>query len=161
MDLPIEGEELVARVKEEAGSLGAAELGEIKRVNFVHVLVMDEPQAALVVECQLVQRRRRTDRTKEGGTLDPFPREQTVPAEERGCNSVAYVQLALPGRTGNIMSLTHRSIKTEDQRVLNRESRVLDSAESSPGARLAGPLSGVMMTGRPRCRTRLAHIALP
>lgn len=88
MDLPIEGEELVARVKEEAGSLGAAELGEIKRVNFVHVLVMDEPQAALVVECQLVQRRRRTDRTKEGGTLDPFPREQTVPAEERGCNSV-------------------------------------------------------------------------
>lgn len=32
MDLPIEGEELVARVEEEAGSLGAAELGEIKRV---------------------------------------------------------------------------------------------------------------------------------
>jgi hypothetical protein len=32
VDLPIEGEELVARDEEDAGSLGAAELREIKGV---------------------------------------------------------------------------------------------------------------------------------
>jgi hypothetical protein len=72
VDLAIEGEELVARDEEDAGFLGAAELGEIEGVtifylvggtrfdrsrvyvHLVHMLVMDEPQAALVVECQLV-----------------------------------------------------------------------------------------------------------
>jgi hypothetical protein len=29
-------------------------IGQVVDVHFVHVLIMDEPQAALVVECQLV-----------------------------------------------------------------------------------------------------------
>lgn len=64
-------------------------------VHFVHVLVMNEPEATLTVECQLVQRRWSADSTEKRRAFDSFPREQTVSTKKGGCNPVAYVQLAL------------------------------------------------------------------